>query len=400
MNTLNTQMTASVNQRAGPPRLSTASQSGGTPKPCGRKQSFTASASLAALIAVATMASAKAAPLASHHPDREFNRPGNILIADQFNNRVIEINHQGRIVWQFGDESSVAGPTSIVAPNDAQRVEDLTLISATGAPPGAEPSCSAGCPDNRVLLVDPRGRIVWQYGQAGVTGDGPNELNAPVCSVFLPHRHVLITDQGNQRIIEVTLDNRIVWQYGTTGVSGSDSNQLNNPNSAELLANGHILIADESNNRVMEVTRDNRIVWQYGDPADTTILNGPAFASRLDNGNTLISDASNNRIVEVTSLGAVVWQYVTSARPGSVDAPAPTRAVRLHNGNTLISDQFNHQIIVVTPHNQVVFSYGQIGVSGDGPGLLNAPYDAKVIGDYTGLTPPFGFRHNGDHDRD
>ena len=24
-------------------------------------------------------------------------------------------------------------------------------------------------------------------------------------------------------------------------------------------------------------------------------------------------------------------------------------------------------------------------------GLLDAPYDAKVIGDYTGLTPPFGF---------
>jgi hypothetical protein len=25
--------------------------------------------------------------------------------------------------------------------------------------------------------------------------------------------------------------------------------------------------------------------------------------------------------------------------------------------------------------------------------LVNAPYDAKAIGDYTGLTPPFGFGH-------
>jgi hypothetical protein len=28
---------------------------------------------------------------------------------------------------------------------------------------------------------------------------------------------------------------------------------------------------------------------------------------------------------------------------------------------------------------------------GIGDGLLFAPYDARVIGDYTGLTPPFGF---------
>jgi len=32
-------------------------------------------------------------------------------------------------------------------------------------------------------------------------------------------------------------------------------------------------------------------------------------------------------------------------------------------------------------------------VFGIGHGLLDAPYHAKVIGDYTGLTPPFGFGH-------
>ena len=31
----------------------------------------------------------------------EFNRPGNILITDQFNNRVIEIDPAGSIVWQL-----------------------------------------------------------------------------------------------------------------------------------------------------------------------------------------------------------------------------------------------------------------------------------------------------------
>jgi hypothetical protein len=320
-----------------------------------------------------------------------FNRAGNILIADQFNNRVVELDASQNIVWSFGDGSSTASATSIVAPNDVQRVGRYTLIAATGAPAGSEATCANACVDNRVLLVDRSGKIVWQYGQAGVTGAGPNQLNSPVSAVYLPTGHVLITDQGNARVIEVDGSGSVVWQYGTTGVTGAAANQLNNPNSGELLANGNVLIADENNNRVIEVSRDGSIVWSYGSPTDTTSLNGAAFASRLHNGNTLISDANNNRIVEVTHAGAVAWQFVTSSRAGSVAAPNPTRGIRLRNGRTLISDQNNHQVIEVDASGALVFSYGTIGVAGATAGLLNAPYDAKAIGDYTGLTAPFGY---------
>ena len=324
--------------------------------------------------------------------ESRFNRPGNILIADQFNNRIIEIDLDHNVIWQFGNGSSTPGPNSVVGPNDAERVGRLTLISGTGTPAGADPSCtnSNGCPDNRVMLVNRRGKIVWQYGKAGVTGSGFDELNTPVQATFLPDHHILITDQGNERVIEVTMDHEIVWQYGKTGQTGAGFNELNNPNSAELLENGDILIADENNNRVIEVNREHRIVWHYGNPNDTTILNGAAFASRLENGDTLITDSLNNRIVEVNHAGKVVFTYVTNTRPGSISQPNPTRAVRLRSGNTLISDQFNDQVIEICPAGKIVFSQGKINVDGNGFNLLNAPYDAKVIGDYTGLTPPDG----------
>jgi hypothetical protein len=327
---------------------------------------------------------------ASANASGGYNRPGDIVIADQFNNRIVEVNGAHQIVWSFGDGSSVAGPHSIVGPNDAERVGDLTLISGTGTPAGADPSCTnpAGCPDNRVILVDKHGRIVWQYGQAGVTGSGADQLNTPVQATALPYGDVLVTDQGNQRVIEVTPSHRVVWQYGQTGVAGAGADQLNNPNSAELLPNGHILIADESNNRVIEVDRHHRIVWQYGSPSDTNTLNGAAFASRLPNGDTLITDSNNNRVVEVTWSKHVVFTYVTNTRPGSMANPLPTRAVRLRNGNTLISDQFNDQVIEVNPHGRIVFSQGAIDTDGTGFDQLNAPYDAKVVGDFTGLTPP------------
>ena len=324
--------------------------------------------------------------------DDAFNRPGNILITDQFNNRVIEINPAGKIIWHFGNGPSDTSANSIVGTNDAERVGEDTLMSGTGIPPGAAPNCPNGCVDNRVLLVDEERKIVWQYGQFGVTGFGPNQLNTPVQNTFLPSGNVLITDQGNQRIIEVRpANNSIAWQYGQNGVVGSGPNQLSNPNAAELLANGHILISDENNNRAIEVTHTtpSRIVATFTVKGTAS---GVAFASRLPNGHTLITDSNNNRIVEVDRFDNKVWEYFTNTRPGSNPQPLPTRAVRLANGNTLISDQFNDQVIEVTHSKKIVASYGTIndpGFSTKTATLMNAPYSAYVIGDYTGITPPF-----------
>ena len=323
----------------------------------------------------------------------KFNQPGNILITDQFNNRVIEIDPEGNIVWQFGNGPGDTSANAIVGTNDAERVGNLTLMSGTGIPAGATKNCKkSGCVDNRVILVDRGGNIVWQYGQFGVTGFGPNQLNTPVQNTYLPSGNVLITDQGNERIIEVRRsDNAIVWQYGENGVIGNGPNQLNNPNAAELLANGHILISDENNNRAIEVTHTipSQILATF--TAQGTV-SGVAFASRLPSGNTLLTDSNNSRIVEVDHSDSPVWQYFTNARPGSNPSPLPTRAVRLANGNTLISDQFNDQVIEVNPSKAIVAAYGAINDPGFSPSTaiqMNAPYSAYVIGDYTGITPPF-----------
>jgi hypothetical protein len=336
--------------------------------------------------------------------ESEFNEPGNYLIADQFNNRVIEVAQDGRIVWQFGRGPMDFSAASIIGVNDAQRVGSLTLMAGTGTPGGQPeaPNCtnSNGCPDNRVLLVNSHGRIVWQYGQFGIAGSDPGLLNTPVQNTWLPNGDILITDQANERIIEVNRAKQIVWQYGMTGVVGNGPEQLNNPNCAELLESGHILICDENNNRAIEVTRAGNIVWQYGsgDPSVTDPVSGVAFASRLPQGHTLITDSNHARIVEIDRHKNVVWEYFTNTDPNSNQrggtGPLPTRAVRLSNGHTLISDQYNHRVIEVNHDKQIVRTFGAINslgynASSVASGGLNSPYDAKRIGDYTGLTPPF-----------
>jgi len=354
----------------------------------------------AALTAISVLALVGTASADGMKLSRHFNQPGNILIADQFNNRVIETDTAGNIIWSFGLGPNDFSDQSIIGVNDAQRVGEFTLMAGTGTPAGVIPQAPDGAPDNRVVLVDPKGKIVWQYGQFGQTGLGSNLLNTPVQCTWLPDAHVLITDQANNRIIDVNLKKQIVWQY--PGSNTNDADQLNGPNSAELLENGHILIADQGNNRAIEVTRGDQIVRTFT-AGDT--VNIVAFASRLKNGDTLLTDAGNSRAVEVDTNDVVVWQYVTDTDPLSVPAPLPTRAIRLKNGDTLISDQFNNRIIRVNMAGEIVASYGLPLAGGPvnpfpfgnnaGYDLhttqngLYSPYDAKVVGDYTGLTPPF-----------
>src|SRR6266849_7575069 len=104
-------------------------------------------------------------------PEDHFNAPGNILISDQFNNRVVEVAPDGHIVWTFGSGNPKLcnpGPGSIIGLNDAERLSGgLTLLAGTGVPAGSA-SYPKGCNDNRGIVVNQQGQIVWQYGQAGV----------------------------------------------------------------------------------------------------------------------------------------------------------------------------------------------------------------------------------------
>jgi len=307
-----------------------------------------------------------------------FNQPGNILITDQFNNRVIEVTPDRKIVWRFGSggpKQCIAGIGTMIAPNDAERLANgLTLLAGTG---------TSACPDNRVIVIDQAGTILFQYGQGGVAGSGANQLNVPVFAIQTPDGDFLITDQANNRIIKVDPWGNIVYLYGPTSGRGA----LNSPNSAEVLPDGDILIADEGNNRTFEIdpAHNNKIVWE-----DDRGLNTVAFSSRLPNGDTLITDSGNNRIVEVNPSKQTVFKYFTNRGATSNPNPNPTGAVRLADGNTLIADQFNNRVILILPSKHILFQYGMTNVVGRGPNQLNAPYSTVSIGDYTGVTPPPG----------
>ena len=76
--------------------------------------------------------------------NRDFNRDGNVLISDQFNNRVIETDTSGHVIWSYGLGPNDFSSNTIIGVNDAQRVGDYTLMAGTGTPPGVIPQATNG----------------------------------------------------------------------------------------------------------------------------------------------------------------------------------------------------------------------------------------------------------------
>ena len=243
------------------------------------------------------------------------------LITDMGNNRVIEVDADGTVTWQFSDLSS---------PRWAERLfNGNTLI--------------ADCLNHRVIEVTPYGKIVWQYGVTGMAGAGVGQLNQPTAAYRLADGTTLIADCMNHRVLLVKAgdynpaaadygwkSSSVVWQYGETGVAGSAANHLNTPRRAQPLESGNVLIGDTENHRVIEVSRDKRIIWQHGSAGlrggGSDLLNSPRSVQRLVNGDTIIADIGNSRVVEVGPAHDVVWEYLGVQGTSALDV-LPTSAV-------------------------------------------------------------------------
>ncbi len=265
--------------------------------------------------------------LSAFHTEDSFEAfadEGNTLIAEYENNRTIEIDSDGNIVWQ---------KTGLQIPQDAERLSNgNTLIAeyATG----------------RVFELDKDEIKIWQKGGLGL----------PVDAERLPNGNTLITEFSTQRVIEVDKDLNIVWEK--TGLSS--------PFDAERLENGNTLIAESyPEGQVIEVDSSGNIVWQITD------LEGPLDVERLSNGNTLITEHVGKKVIEVDISGNIVWEKTGLLMPKDAE--------RLTNGNTLIVECAANRIIEVDPSGSNVWIKSGLHYPVDAERLPNLPPSVEII---------------------
>lgn len=184
---------------------------------------------------------------------------GNLLISNGYDDKVTEFDPAGKVVWSWDAHDHIRefDATTYAGFDAAPYVfnlfnrkptegEWLHLNAAQRLPNG---NTVIGLRNlDLVIEVNPAGNVVWSFG--------PLVLKHEHCPSVLPNDHLLVTDNGNARVIEVDRrTQKIVWAYQTDLLFPAQGCALRLPN-------GDTLITDSFHNRVVEVTPEGRVAWR------------------------------------------------------------------------------------------------------------------------------------------
>jgi DNA-binding beta-propeller fold protein YncE len=297
-------------------------------------------------------------PWGSHQTSRIL--PGDILIADAGNNRILLVTPQKRIVWQFP------------APGQPSPLRDDDDVFFG---PHFDEIITNEESNNTIAIVNFRTRkIVWTYGHPGVAGSAPGYLHTPDDAFLYDRGGGLITvaDIVNQRILFIDRKTKkIIRQYGQTGVMRIDPpHDFSAPNGDFPAPNGGMLVTQINGNDAILLDRQGHVVWTVHFPS---YLYYPSDANFTPKGNIICAFYTNpGAVVMMSTRGKLLWQYDVSSGPGKLNHPS--LAVQLPNGMVLVNDDYNDRVVVIDPRtHKIVWQYGHTGVPGSAPGYLNIP---------------------------
>lgn len=269
--------------------------------------------------------------------------------------------------------------------------------------------------NNRILVVDPAGHVVWRYPQPG-----DHKLFFDDDTFVEPGgQYVIANEEDNHAIVQIGLrDASLSVLFGHPGEPGSDSTHVNTPDDAYMLPDGTFTVADASNCRILFIA-GGRIVRRYGqatlchhDPphsftsvnGDTPVPGGGVMVSEIEGnwideigpegslrwsiqapvsypsdpqplpgGRILLADyTSPGHILIMDRHGTILWRYGPSSGYGRLDHPS--LAMALPNGDVAVNDDYRHRILIVDPRtSRIVWKYGHTDIGSAAPGHLDTP---------------------------
>ncbi len=304
--------------------------------------------------------------------------PGPVLIADRNNSRLLLVDPKGQILWQYPPPGT---PTTAAfrSPDDAFFGPNGKEVIATEESNFALSTIALHRTPTRPEPVT--GTVTWTYGHPGVPGSAADELDNPDDAMLLPNGDVLTADIKNCRILLIDPGAHVPTHiYGETTpyCYHQPPARFGSPNGVFPMTNGDYLVTEINGDWVDEMTPSGSIVWSTHPPG----FSYPSDSNEVSPGVFVSVDYTKPGGLETfNQQGQVLWRYTPTSPSGVLDEPS--LALPLPNGDFLLNDDYNHRVIVVDPHtNQIVWQYGHTGVPGSAPGYLDKP-------DGVDLAPPF-----------
>jgi DNA-binding beta-propeller fold protein YncE len=287
--------------------------------------------------------------------------PADVLIADHRNNRLLIVDPQGRIRWEFPRPGDLAPRQTFRVPDDAFFSADGRYIVATQE-------------DDQVISVISlaSNRIVYRFGVPGAPGAGPGHLSNPDDAMLTPRGVIVAADIKNCRIVLITPSGHVVTRViGTTTqlCEHDPPRRFGSPNGAFPLTDGRYLVTEINGDWADELSLSGAVAWSAHPPG----VAYPSDTNEVSPGRYLTADYSDpGQVVEFDRSGRLLW------RLGGLNHPS--LALPLPNGDILFNDDFNHRVCVADPATgTIVWQYGHTGAAGSAPGYLNDPDGVDLV---------------------
>ena len=281
--------------------------------------------------------------------------PGDLLIADRGNNRILLVDPNHRVLWRYPSRPTQA----------RLYFDDDTFFT-----PGGNAIISNQEENHEIVQIAyPSGRIIWRYGHPGVPGSGAGYLNTPDDAYRLRNGVVIVADAYNCRVLEIK-QRRVIRSIGQAGHCVHDPPRyLGAVNGDTPLPNGHILVSEINGSYLDEFTMSGKLVRVYRAPVAY-----PSDPQLTLSGNILLADYTSpgGLVILGRRTGRVLWRYQPTSGPGRLDHPS--LAAMLPNGMIAVNDDYNHRVVIINPRTgRIVWQYGHLGVPGTSHGYLNTP---------------------------
>jgi len=297
-----------------------------------------------------------------------------LLIADRGNNRLLVLDDTGSIVWTYPNPPSMPPPPG---PRGFYFPDDAFFVNH-----GSAIISNQEENETIVKIGYPSGALLWSYGHPGQIGSAPGYLHEPDDAYLLKDGNISVADASNCRILVINPAGVVVHQVGTTGLCvHRPPTGIASPNGDTPLADGNILVSETTGSYISEYTQTGSLVWTahvaIGYPSDPQQL-GPNLY--------MCADYSNpGGIVEFNRAGQILYQYRATAGINRLNQPS--LAELLPSGVFMVNDDYRDRMAAIDPTTQaLVWDYGVPDVPGTAPGLLSIP-DGFDILNPDGSTP-------------
>ncbi len=255
--------------------------------------------------------------------------------------------------------------------------------------------------NNRIQKYDPSGEFLAVAG--GFTSDV--SMNQPWSMTVASDGTVFVADTWNHKIVKLDSGLKKVKEWGGGGQVEADGDpmKLFGPRKITLTASGNVLITDTGNNRVIEYTSDGEFVRQFGSKGsgDHLHFTEPASVVAGANGDMYVADFWNKRIVhlgnDLSSKGEIkvdTWgstgvtdrpymALLTDGRLLVTDPnPCPTapQCTTAQNGTVLVFDAAGKLVTTydVPKEGQAVL-VRPVGIASDGTSVLVSDSAGNVV---------------------